>query len=306
MPMMEGLESLATRWISRWAEPRAEAVEATRGLTPAVVITGGSSGIGLALAHEFARHSQAVVLIARTPSRLETSAIEILQRQPNVRVEQLSLDISRPEATEVLSSWLAEKRLYCDVLVNNAAIGHAGPFSAAPTTRIETLIATNVAAVARLTRAVLPDMIARGRGGILTISSLGALIPGPHQAAYYASKAFALSLTEAIASEAAGQGVRIAVVLPGPVETRFHARMDAEGSLYRHILAAATPERVAALSVRSYRLGRRVIAPGLVPTLAVPFLRILPHAISVPIVNWLLDTGRPALRSDEDKSSPLL
>ena len=306
MPMMEGLESLATRWISRWAEPRAEAVEATRGLTPAVVITGGSSGIGLALAHEFARHSQAVVLIARTPSRLETAAIEILQRQPNVRVEQLSLDISRPEAIEVLSSWLAEKRLYCDVLVNNAAIGHSGPFSAAPTTRLETLIATNVAAVARLTRAVLPDMIARGRGGILTISSLGALIPGPHQAAYYASKAFALSLTEAIASEAAGRGVRIAVVLPGPVETRFHARMDAEGSLYRHILAAATPERVAALSVRSYRLGRRVIAPGLVPTLAVPFLRILPHAISVPIVNWLLDTGRPALRSDEDKSSPLL
>jgi short-subunit dehydrogenase len=306
MPMMEGLESLATRWISRWTEPRAEAVEATRGLTPAVVITGGSSGIGLALAHEFARHSQAVILIARTPSRLEAAAIEVLQRQPNVRVEQLRLDISRPEAIETLSSWLAEKRLYCDVLVNNAAIGHSGPFSAAPTTRLETLIATNVAAVARLTRAVLPDMIARGRGGILTISSLGALIPGPHQAAYYASKAFALSLTEAIASEAAGRGVRIAVVLPGPVETRFHARMDAEGSLYRHILAAATPERVAALSVRSYRLGRRVIAPGLVPTLAVPFLRILPHAISVPIVNWLLDTGRPALRSDEDKSSPLL
>jgi short-subunit dehydrogenase len=306
MPMMDGLESLATRWISRWAEPRAEAVEATRDLTPAVVVTGGSSGIGLALAHEFARHSQAIVLIARTPSRLETATLEIQQRQLKVRVEQLSLDISRPEAIDALSSWLAEQHLYCDVLVNNAAIGHSGPFSAAPTMRLETLIATNVAAVARLTRAMLPDMIARGRGGILTISSLGALIPGPHQAAYYASKAFALSLTEAVASEAAGQGVRIAVVLPGPVETRFHARMDAEGSLYRHILAAATPERVAALAVRSYRLGRRVIAPGLVPTLAVPFLRILPHAISVPIVNWLLDTGRPALRSDEDKSSPQL
>jgi short-subunit dehydrogenase len=304
--MMDSLESLATRWISRWAEPRAEAVEATRDLTPAVLVTGGSSGIGLALAHEFARHSQAIVLIARTPSRLETAAHEILQRHPNVRVEQLDLDISRPEAIEVLSSWLAEQRLYCDVLVNNAAIGHSGPFSAAPSMRLETLIATNVAALTRLTRTMLPAMLARGRGGILTISSLGALIPGPHQAAYYASKAFALSLTEAIASETAGRGVRIAVVLPGPVETRFHARMDAEGSLYRHILAAATPERVAALSVRSYRLGRRVIAPGLVPTLSVPILRILPHAISVPIVNWLLDTGRPALRSDEDKSSPLL
>ncbi|MGZ8410003.1 MAG: SDR family NAD(P)-dependent oxidoreductase [Hyphomicrobium sp.] len=306
MPMMNGLETLATRWISRWAQPRAEAIEATRDLAPAVVVTGGSSGIGLALAHEFARYSQAVVLIARTAGRLETAALEILQRYPKVRVEQLSLDISRPEAIDVLSSWLSEQRLYCDVLVNNAAIGHSGPFSAASPARLETLVATNVAAVARLTRAVLPAMIARGRGGILTISSLGALIPGPHQAAYYASKAFALSLTEAIASEAAGQGVRIAVVLPGPVETRFHARMDAEGSLYRHMLAAATPERVAALTVRSYRLGRRVIAPGLVPTMAVPFLRILPHAISVPIVNLLLHTGRPALRSDEDKSSPQL
>lgn len=302
--MMKIIESLATRWISRWAEPRAEAIEATRDLTPAVVVTGGSSGIGLALAHQFARHSQAIVLIARTASRLESAALEVSQLHPGVRIEQLSLDISRPDATDILCSWLAKRRLYCDVLVNNAAIGHSGPFSAAPPTRLETLIATNVTAVARLTRAMLPAMIARGRGGILTVSSLGALIPGPHQAAYYASKAFALSLTEAIASEAAGRGVRIAVVLPGPVETRFHARMDAEGSLYRHILAAATPERVAALSVRGYRFGRRVIAPGLVPTLAVPFLRILPHALSVPVINWLLETGRPALRPDEDGSSP--
>jgi short-subunit dehydrogenase len=306
MPMLNRLESLVTRWISRWAEPRAEAVEAARDLTPAVVVTGGSSGIGLALAHEFARRSQAIVLIARTPSRLESACSELLERYPNLRVEQLSLDISRPEAIDVLSSWLAEQRLYCDVLVNNAAIGYSGPFSASPTTRLENLIATNVAAVARLTRAMLPAMIARGRGGILTISSLGALIPGPHQAAYYASKAFALSLTEAIASEAAGQGVRIAVVLPGPVETRFHARMNAEGSLYRHILTAATPERVAALSLRSYRLGRQVIAPGMVPTLAVPFLRILPHTISIPIVRWLLDTGRPALGTDDDNSAPQL
>jgi hypothetical protein len=138
-------------------------------------------------------------------------------------------------------------------------------------------------------------MLARGRGGILSISSLGALIPGPHQAAYYASKSFVLSLSEAIRAEVAGRGVRVSVVLPGPVETRFHARMDAEGALYRYFLAAANPDRVAALAVRGYRLGRGVIAPGLVPTLAIAVLRILPHAITVPVVRWLLDTGRPIL-----------
>lgn len=155
MLMMNVFESLATRWISRWAEPHADAIEAIRDLTPAVVVTGGSSGIGLALAHQFARHSQAVVLIARTASRLESAALEISQLHPRVRIEQLSLDISRPDAPDVLSSWLAERRLYCDVLVNNAAIGHSGPFSAAPPARLEGLIATNVAAVARLTRAML-------------------------------------------------------------------------------------------------------------------------------------------------------
>jgi short-subunit dehydrogenase len=130
------------------------------------------------------------------------------------------------------------------------------------------------------------------------------LVPGPHQAAYYASKAFLLSLTEAIASEISGRGVRVAVVLPGPVETRFHARMNAEGSLYRHVLAAAKPERIAALTVRSYRLGRRLIAPGLIPTLTVPVLRILPHAVTVPIINWLLDTGRSPLTHRPDVSPP--
>lgn len=299
--MIDLLEKLATRWLSRRAEPRADALAAVAGLTPAVVVTGGSSGIGFALAHQFAQRAQAVVLIARTQSRLDTAVQVLSKEHPRVRVEPLLLDVGRPEAVDVLRIWLAERRLYCDVLVNNAGTGQSGPFSASAPSRLDTLLDTNVAAVARLSRAVLPEMIARGHGGIVNVSSLGALIPGPHQATYYASKAFVLSLTEAIASEVAGRGVRIAVVLPGPVETRFHARMDAEGALYRHFLAAASPERVAALTMRGYRLGRCVIAPGLVPTIAVPVLRILPHAITVPVVNWLLDTGRPPLGPGTEK-----
>jgi len=293
--MMDILENAATRWLSRRAQPQPSALAAIVGLTPAVVITGGASGIGLALAHEFAKRESALVLVARTQSRLDRAAAEIAAQRPGVRVETLLLDIASPDAADVINAILAEKRLYCDVLVNNAGVGQSGPFSASAIGGLDALIATNITAVARLTRAMLPGMLARGRGGVLSVASLGALIPGPHQAAYYASKAFVVSLSEAIRSEIAGCGVRVAVVLPGPVETRFHARMDAEGALYRYFIAAASPERVAALTVRGYRLGRGLIAPGIVPTLAVSVLRILPHAITVPVVRWLLDTGRPIL-----------
>ncbi len=293
--MIDRLEALVTRWLGRNAKPRPEAVAAARDATPAVIITGGSTGIGLALAHQFAKRAKATVIVARNQKRLDEAATGLATRFPAVRIETLSLDVSHPDAADHLRQWLSQKRLYCDVLVNNAAIGLSGPFSAAEPGKLDALMSTNVAAMARLSRTFLPGMLERGSGGILSVASLGGLVPGPHQAAYYASKAFVISLSEAIRSEVSGMGVRIAVALPGPVETRFHARMDAEGSLYRYVLTAATPERVAALIVRGFRLGRGVIAPGFVPTLAIPVLRILPHFVTVPVVRWLLDTGRPHL-----------
>lgn len=293
--MIDHLEALATRWLSRKAEPRPDALAAIGDAMPAVIITGGASGLGLALACQFAEHANAIVIIARSQIRLDEAAKGLAARFPSVRIETLSLDISRTEAGDTIRAWLAEKRLYCDVLVNNAAVGQSGPYSAADPAKLDELVSTNATATALLTRTFLPDMLARGRGGVLSIASLGGLVPGAHQAAYYASKAFVISLSEAIRSEVAGLGVRIAVALPGPIETRFHARMDAEGALYRYILPAASPERVAASIVRGFRMGRGHMAPGFLPTLAVPILRVLPHAITVPLVRWLLDTGRPHL-----------
>lgn len=298
--MINALEAIATRWISRRSAPDPAALAAIEGRLPAVVITGGSRGIGLELARAFAPRADAIGLIARSEATLASAAESLRSEARAARIETLVLDVTEPDAPDLLDRWLKENNLYCDVLVNNAAIGLSGPFSAADAKKLDQLLATNVVAVARLTRAVLPAMLARGRGGILTIASLGGVIPGPHQAAYYASKAFVLSLSEAVASENAGLGVRIAAVLPGPVETRFHADMGAEGALYREVFQAAAPRRVATLAVRNFRLGRRVIAPDTVPSLALFLLRLLPHTMTVPIVRWLLDTGRPAVSDSEE------
>ena len=123
-------------------------------------------------------------------------------------------DVARADAAEIITSGLRQAGLYLDVLVNNAGIGLAGPFLTQAPDDLSHLIAVNIDGLTRLTRAALPDMIARQRGGILNMASLGAYVPGPNQAAYYASKSYVLSLTEALASEVSGQGVRVAAVAP--------------------------------------------------------------------------------------------
>ena len=131
-------------------------------------------------------------------------------------------------------------------------------------------------------------MRVRGRGGILNLSSLGAYAPGPNQAVYYASKAYVQSFSEAIASETAGEGVRITAVAPGPVNTRFHARMGAEHALYRYLVAPSAPDSVARAGYYGFALGLRVCVPGLVKPLLALLMRIAPHRIVIPIVGWLL------------------
>ena len=153
------------------------------------------------------------------------------------------------------------------------------------------LIDLNVTALTRLMHHALPRMLARARGGILNVASLGGLVPGPYQAAYYASKAYVISLTEAVASEAAGRGVRFTALAPGPVDTGFHAAMGAEFSFYRQLILPLSPEGTANAAYRGYVLGCHLVVPGLINKVLALALRILPHTLLLPFVRWLL---RPA------------
>lgn len=252
-----------------------------------VVVTGGSEGIGLALARSFAAAGNDVLLVARRPEPLAAAA-ERIRADFGVKAVAVPADVSAQDAIGVIESALAVHQAYADVLVNNAGIGLAGPFLDHPPDRVMQLIDLNIRALTRLTRHFLPGMLARGRGGILNLASLGSYVPGPNQAVYYASKAYVLSFSEAVADEIAGRGVRVTALLPGPVNTRFHARMGAERAFYRYLVAPASAESTARAGYYAFALGLRVYVPGLVNPLLALLVRIAPHRIVIPIMRVLL------------------
>jgi uncharacterized protein len=261
--------------------------------TPAVLITGGSEGIGLALALAFDRDPEQrvhrLILVARNDDALARAG-EIVHRQRGTVSYILALDITRTDAIPVIEQLLVTHGLHVDVLVNNAGMGLSGAFAEADPASIDRLLALNMTALTRLTRHFLQGMLTRGTGGVLNIASLGGLTPGPYQATYYASKAYVISLTRAIRAECAGQGVRIAVLAPGPVETRFHAKMSAESAIYRQLIPAPSADFVARVAIRGFRWGRTTITPGWTWSVLALTLKHIPLAVSVPIVRWLLRT----------------
>lgn len=279
-------------WLLPWRHSSRRAAtiksrEAVARLEPAVVITGGSRGIGLALAQRFIEAGHKTAIVARNAAELE-EASAALKVKTGTNVVAIVCDVRQATALDVISSELTRSGLYLDVLVNNAAFGLAGSFVDQSDAELSDLIALNVEALTRLTRSALPDMLARGQGGVLNVASLGGTIPGPNQAAYYASKAYVVSLTEAIASEIAGQGVRMSALLPGPVNTSFHEEIGAERSLYRYVLPPMSPEAVARSAYRGFMLGNRVIVPGISNMFFYIALRLLPHVVTVPMMYWLL------------------
>lgn len=293
---------LVDRWLRRAWRPDPAAMAALSGRRPITVVTGGSDGIGLAIATERAARGHAVLLVARDAARLEKAAAMIVATIPAASVDTLPLDVTAGDAVAQLRAWLKRTDSHVHMLVNNAGIGASGEFCDQPPEQVDRLVALNIAAATRLMRAVLPEMLVRGRGGVLNIASLGGFAPGPYQAAYYASKAYLVSLTRAVAWEVRGRGVRVCVVAPGPVETRFHARMGAEAALYRRILPAMLPRRVARSALFGYDLGRSVIVPGLFNTLLAIPMHVLPPSLVAPFIAFLLKPrgGQPSSRTNMD------
>ena len=280
--------SLIQRWRRRWWRNDAIALARFAALAPAVVVTGASEGIGLAFAQAFARAGRNVVLIARNAHDLEAASASIVRNDVTGHVATLALDVTAADALSRLDAKLAALGVYADILVNNAGMGLSGHFAGQPSEAIESLLALNVGALTRLCRHVLPDQLVRGRGGIINIASVGGYVPGPQQAVYYASKAYVISLSEALAAETAGRGVLVMAVAPGVVETAFHTKMGANASLLRMILPAHSPQKIVASALFGFYFGHRVVVPGLLNRLIVLAVRALPHRVVMPLIGILL------------------
>lgn len=255
-------------------------------LRPVVVVTGASEGIGRAFARLYASNQRDLLLVARRPDPLEKLAGELREKH-GVRVDTQSLDVTAPDATATLDDALGRAGAYCDVLVNSAGIGLSGAYDSHRWDEVAGLIALDVTALSRLMHHVLPGMRRRRRGGVINLSSLGGFGPGPYQAAYHASRAYVLSLSEAVAAEVASDGVRVTAVAPGPVRTRFHAKMGSDNDNYRRFVPPLSPTRVARWGAMGHSLGMRVVVPGFVNNLLALSLRLMPHRITVPIEAWL-------------------
>jgi len=274
-------------WRRRYWRADREALAAFAGLRPFTVVTGGSEGIGLALARRFAAAGHDLLLVARRPEPLGAAANRI-RAETGAEVATAAIDVTARDAIPALEAALAAHGGYADILVNSAGIGLAGRFGEQSPEALAQLIDVNVRALTTLTRHFLSGMRVRGRGGILNLASLGGYTPGPNQAAYYASKAYVLSLSEAVAAETAGEGVRVCALAPGPVDTSFHARMGASDALYRLLVPPASAEFVARAGYLGFTLGWRVTVPGLINPFLALAMRVMPHRLVIPIVGWLL------------------
>ena len=196
-----------------------------------VLVTGASAGIGKELASQVAARAGTLVLLARRVDRLEELRAELVARHPQLRVVVLPADLSdEADVTRVLQR-VRDQVGEIDVLINNAGIGDSVLFDRSSWSRTRQLLATNVLAPAQLTAALVPHMVARGRGGVLNIGSGAGLTVLPGAAAYTGSKHFVDGFSEALRADLAGTGVVVTQVCPGPVESEFDQAASSAGGM---------------------------------------------------------------------------
>ncbi|MFG1428984.1 SDR family NAD(P)-dependent oxidoreductase [Roseixanthobacter glucoisosaccharinicivorans] len=237
------------------------------------LVTGGSGGIGLEFARLLARDGFAVILVARDAARLEAAA-GVVRAAGAAQVEVRVADLSDPVAVDMLGAEIA--RMELDVLVNNAGFGAYGPFVDADLDATEGMIATNIAALTLLTRAVLPGMLARGQGRIVQVASTAAFAPGPFAAVYAASKAYVLSFSEALSEELSETRIAVTALCPGPTHTGFAARAGMGATrVFRGPVADA--RTVAEAGYLAMLAGKRVEVVGLANRLMTFAVRLAPR-----------------------------
>jgi short-subunit dehydrogenase len=261
------------------------------GSRPLALVTGASSGIGADLARELARNGHDLVLAARRAEPMRVLADEL--KATGAASTVISADLSKPGASAALAGELQSRGLTIDVLINNAGLGAGGAFHESDPARVSEILEVNVVALTELTRALLPAMVARKSGRVMFVASTAAFQPGPSMALYCASKAFVLSLGEAIAYELRGTGVTLTVLCPGATRTEFTdvAKTGSSVLFDSPVASVMTSAEVARQGYKALAAGKRVHICGFINKVVAASGRFSPHIISLPVTEAILKPG---------------
>lgn len=254
------------------------------------LITGASFGIGQELASIFARGGYNLVLVARTADKLRQVASD-LEKAHGTRTLMLASDLAAPGAAAYVHDQTTRADIKVDVLVNNAGFGQFGLFHESDLEECLRQIQLNITTLTHLTRLYLPDMLARKTGRVLNVASTAAFQPGPLMAVYYATKAYVLHFSEAIANELKGTGVTVTCLCPGATATEFHKRAD---MTHINLLKFGVMDAriVAEDGYRGVLAGKPVVISGFKNRLLARTVRFSPRQLVIQVARKLQETRK--------------
>lgn len=253
------------------------------------LVTGGSGGIGLEIAKELARKGFDITLVARRRDALEAAAGQ-LEGKFGIKAHVFAADLRRTDAPEQIYDFLHNENVPIEVLVNNAGFGLGGEFSETELTRELEMIQVNIGALTHLTKLFLPPMVRQRSGRVLNVASTAAFQPGPLMAVYYATKAYVLSFSQALAEELRNTGVTVTALCPGPTQTDFAEAAQMTNSRLFNSFGVADADDVARYGVRAMLRGKRLAIPGIRNKVLAQANRIAPRALSAKLARLAQET----------------
>ncbi len=236
------------------------------------LVTGASAGLGVEFARQLSGRGYSLVLVARRKDRLDELATELGNARP------VAIDLSKSTAADNLMADLKDNGEVVDLLVNNAGFGLIGNFAELDSRRERQMIDLNVGTLSDLCRAVAPSMIERRTGGIINVASIAAFQPGPKMAVYFATKAFVLSLSEALHEELRPHGVKVSCLCPGPTRTEFGDVAGFAGNATFDRIAMNARE-VVEIGLKGLEANQAVVIPGWMNKVTAASTRFAPRSV---------------------------
>jgi len=247
------------------------------------LITGAASGLGYEFSNLLARDHYDLVLVDINESNLLKTKQKIEEKY-NIGVETIICDLGKPETASLIYQQIKHRNI--DILINNAGFGLFGFFAETNPETEESMINVHILTMTQLTKLIIKGMIRKGSGKILNISSLGAFVPGPLMSVYYATKAFILSFSEALANEVKGTGVTVTVLCPGVTRTNFQNTTAFHSNTKASKMKRFThdADKVASYGYNAMKAGKSSAVPGILNKFIVLLSRLLPRRINAQMV----------------------